>query len=752
MELDHNIVNDDGITHIDLLSDLHEDAIVATTKKKKSFSEDFKKHLTPKNVCIVLGALVIAILLFAVRAFLDNIILNQNNQTVRELAIHDEHSLVNYFENEWSRLELIPLELKGMGAKSDSSLLTDLQLISQADSVATTYVVTAKGDCYLSNGVKAKDDKIMQILAENSEKFVVLSDEYDAKLVENRKEYIIFGVKTAGVKVGDESIIAVLRKVEIDSLDNVFNLESFDGKGLSGIINSDGAYIVSTHRTSSFHTRENEDDILSKAYNSKYDDFAAVKAALKDDKGIVFTYIYDNVEYYEYVQKIKNTNWYYYLRVPNSVFRDQTTRILVIFIGMVIVIISLVLAFAIGIIIGTVKKAKREKLYNEEMSKALVAAENANKAKTRFLSTVSHDIRTPMNAILGYAELASMHLSEPKVIKEYIDKTVDTSNQLQELINSILDMSRIESGRITLIETKENVESIINGVVNMNIEEINRKNQTLTVNLSTVINKNVICDKFRVSQILTNIVSNAIKYTNDGGEIDIKVRELYSKKEGKHLFEFVIKDNGIGMSRDFVSTVFEPFSKESSVVASEMQGTGLGMAISKMLVDLMGGRITCSSEPNKGTEFAFMIPLETYENDEIDLLSSGMKDISFSGKKVLLAENDTQGQKILAESLRDRGFIVEIAPNGKIACNMIIEKGYYDLVIMDVNMPERNGYEAAKIIRSLENEKIRNVPIIAVVEYEFADAKRQVLEAGMNAHIAKPVKASVLMNVIKNLL
>ncbi|MCI9007214.1 MAG: response regulator [Lachnospiraceae bacterium] len=520
---------------------------------------------------------------------------------------------------------------------------------------------------------------------------------------------------------------------------------------------------------------------------------------------------------------------------------------------------------------------------------ALLQANRANKAKSTFLSNMSHDIRTPMNAIVGFTALAIAHIDRKERVEEYLKKIMTSGNHLLSLINDVLDMSRIESGKMRLEEKACCLPDILHGLRNIVQADVHAKQLELYIDTVDVMDENIYCDKLRLNQVLLNLLSNCIKYTGAGGMISMRIIEKAGAPAGYANYEFSIRDTGIGMSEDFVSHIFEPFEREKNTTISGIQGTGLGMAITKNIVDMMNGSIEVRSKLGVGTEFTvklmFRLNLETKAPKDIPELKNlralvvdddfstcdsvsymlqqvGMRaEWTLSGKeavlrtrqavsrgddysvyvidwmlpdmngidvtrkirkemgenvsiivltaydwadieeealeagvtafcskplflselrnclysilhteeeeergiseltniqtgRILLAEDNELNQEIAVEILGDAGFVTEIAGNGQIAVDMLKESepGYYQLVLMDVQMPVMNGYEAVREIRSLENQKLASIPVLAMTANAFEEDRQKALESGMDGHIAKPIDIDMLFDTLKKVL
>lgn len=533
----------------------------------------------------------------------------------------------------------------------------------------------------------------------------------------------------------------------------------------------------------------------------------------------------------------------------------------------------------------------KEKEVNQSLKEAVAVAESANKAKSAFLSSMSHDIRTPMNAIIGYTTLAATDISNKEKVKDYLSKILSSGNHLLSLINDILDMSRIENGKIRLEENEVNLSELLHDIKTIIGGQIHAKRLDLFMDVIDVVDENVYCDKTRINQVLLNLLSNAIKFTPSGGMIAIRVSELPCSIEGMGNFEFRVKDNGIGISEDFLKNVFEPFERERSSTVSGIQGTGLGMAITKNIVTMMGGTIEVESKEGVGTEFIINLTLrlqdkrETllkikeleglkalvvdddyntcdsvtkmlvqvgmrpewtlsgkeavlrakqsielddkfrayiidwsmpdvnglevvrqirslgddtpiiimtaydWQDIEEEALKAGVttfcskpifmsdlrdslysaigqnkkeKEISlfsledvllFKGRRVLLVEDNEFNREITGELLSNYSFDVDFAANGKEAVEKVESSAElpYDVILMDIQMPIMNGYEATSAIRKLENEKLKNIPIIAMTANAFEEDKKAALDYGMNDFLSKPVNMKEFVTALKNL-
>ena len=390
---------------------------------------------------------------------------------------------------------------------------------------------------------------------------------------------------------------------------------------------------------------------------------------------------------------------------------------------------------------------------NEQLEARLFAAEEASEAKTFFLSNMSHDIRTPLNAIIGYTTLANREDVNYDEKSGYINKIEMASRQLLEIVNDVLDMSRIESGKLSLEPTCVDLENCILEACDLVRIQLEAKKIELSVSCN-ISHKWVLCDKAMLDRALMNLLCNAGKFTEENGSVSLLLNELTAGDETGR-YEIRIKDTGIGMSPEYVERLFIPFERERTSTVSRIQGTGLGLAITKRIVDMMGGNITVQTEKGKGTEFVVAIDFPLMESEEKIHLNEG-DEISFEGKRALLVEDNMINMEIAQMLLEQSGFLIETAENGKIALEMTAasEKGYYDVILMDIQMPVMDGYMAAQAIRDLPDPGLAGIPIIAMTANAFQEDIKKAEEVGMNGHIAKPLDIpsmkTTLQQVLKN--
>lgn len=401
---------------------------------------------------------------------------------------------------------------------------------------------------------------------------------------------------------------------------------------------------------------------------------------------------------------------------------------------------------------------RKEMKDRQDLEEARRAAEAASRAKTAFLFNMSHDIRTPMNAILGYTDVAVRHRDEPDKVDDSLAKIKLAGGHLLNLINDILEMSRIESDKLEISEDPSDIRKLIEGVDEMSNSLAIPKSVDFRTEIGNIDNPYIYHDELHTNEVLINLTSNAIKYTPAGGRVRFRVNQTGPATDGKTMFRFDIEDNGIGMSEEFQKHLFEAFSRERTSTVTKQQGAGLGLSIVKKIVDLSGGTISVNSKPNEGSTFTVEMPVRVMDEEAIRKYEEENKPVDISGsefslenKKILLVEDNEMNREIGTEILEEAGIIPDTAADGALAVKAVTEKGtdYYDFILMDIQMPVMDGYEATKAIRALpDGDKVK---IIALSANAFEEDVQQSLSIGMNAHVAKPINVKVLFKTMKEL-
>ena len=437
--------------------------------------------------------------------------------------------------------------------------------------------------------------------------------------------------------------------------------------------------------------------------------------------------------------EVPNDTWYFEI-VP---FQGWIPMSYKIFGSIVSVLVAILLSMGYWQII---LRREKEAVYAKQIEKVATEAQHANQAKTRFLFNMSHDIRTPMNAIIGYTQLLENNLDNKKQALDYISKLKSSSTILLSLINYILEMTQIESGKLDLKKEIGDLDDLVKNI-NIVVEPLIKEKKLHYSYHLEIKHHHIICDKTKLREIVLNILSNAIKYTPEGGNVELLIQEI-SFENNKVKYNFIIIDNGIGMKEDFLPHIFEEFAREKTSTESKVPGVGLGLPIVKSLIDMMNGTIQVESKLNKGTKFTVELSFLTSLQVE-NVNERNTSTLDFSGKHILLVEDNELNAEIGIELLNTFKVIIDLAKNGE-ECIKILEKmpeGYYDLILMDIQMPIMDGYEATKIIRSFNNKNAQ-IPIIAMTANAFEEDRKHALQLGMNEHLAKPVDIEKLKDVL----
>ena len=446
--------------------------------------------------------------------------------------------------------------------------------------------------------------------------------------------------------------------------------------------------------------------------------------------------------------KVPNDTWYFEI-IPHTGWVTVKQQALVFLVAVSIAVLTTAICYLM------LHRKQREKLYTEEIRKSAEKARKANEAKTRFLFNMSHDIRTPMNAIVGFSGLLEKSLHDEKKSLGYIKKIRVSSDILLTIINQVLEMARIESGKITLNPESVNIREMVEAMNTVFESSLTKKSLEYQCSLN-VVHDQILCDKTKMEEIILNVVSNSIKYTNLHGKITVSIDELDSEDEKNANYKVVVEDNGIGMSQDYLPHIFEEFSREHTSTETRVAGTGLGLPIVKSLVDRMGGTIEVESEEGKGTRFImkFSFPV-SLENQVREKEKQNIPDITekLEGKRILLAEDNELNAEIAETVLEETGIKVKHVEDG-IQCIEELKKmpeKYYDVILMDVQMPNMDGYTATQRIRDLDDSRAE-IPIIAMTANAYDEDRRKAQEAGMDGFLAKPLDVDEMMRLLAQII
>ena len=562
-------------------------------------------------------------------------------------------------------------------------------------------------------------------------------------------------------------------------LNDYFRCDAYENNNSVYVLDDNGFKLFNANDTELLKGH-NVYTVLSRMSYLHGSSFAVAKERLDRTGSCYSNAVLDGTEYFYALKQMENAQWTLAFLVPAKYVAVNTQKLVTIV--MIIIIVIAMVFSVITVFVGwfLLRQKQQQELQaekeanlrleqynihltqvNDELrqaqdiaAEALQSAERASKAKTDFLANMSHDIRTPMNAIIGITTLMKNELHQPEKLAEHLDKLENSGQLLLGIINDILDMSRIESGKTTLNVEKMNLPQQISQLDSIIRQQAGQRRQTFTVN-THLQHENVLADPNRLNRVLMNILSNAVKYTPTGGHIRFEVDEL-PRNEHYARYRFVVQDDGIGMSEAYQKTLFDPFTREERSGTNKVQGTGLGMAITKNIVDLMGGSINVESTTGKGTRFEvvleFPVDAEADTVPEAQVLPEEEEETSpLSGMKFLCAEDNAINAEILEMLLEANGASCTICSNGQEIVDAFasVKPGEYDMILMDVQMPVMDGLEAARRIRSGENPLGRIIPILAMTANAFLEDMQKSREAGMDEHLSKPVDIAALEQTVK---
>ena len=697
--------------------------------------QTFISRQLPKSaIILIVAALALMVSAFAVLiSGVNDQILASNIRTMEELALHDQRSIQNSISLRWDTMQGAAVALEDRDWQTEAEIPTTLKdFLDSIPSVDKIILLDEEGTEYGSSGLVRQDSYLMDICAEHTERFIerVNTTSY---FRENRQE-TLFEAIPVDFDVCGRHMTWLICEFPISTLESELKIDSYDGEGFSSVIDAQGNYIINIARTHNFGTYDNFFSDMADADIEGYESVEALRDATTTTTGAQSViYTRDGQENIMVITTIDYAGWYFITTVPTSVFSEQANAILGIFLVLLAVVAAVVVAI---VYVFFRRRQERERLR---------LAEAGSRSKTEFLFNMSHDIRTPMNAILGYTDIGLRHRDDAERTAENLTKIQTAGRHLLNLINDILEMSRIEAGRLELASDPLDLREVVDGIVQMNQTLAMAKSIDFSADIQLQ-QPYVYFDELHFNEIIINLISNAVKYTPDGGKVRFTAHQTDTPTDGVAVYRFEIADNGIGMSESFQTHLFETFSREEAPGVTRIEGTGLGLSIVKRIVDQAGGTISVQSKQGEGSTFVVQLPLRMMTEEEIEAFETAARAASqipseerFRGKRMLLVEDNAMNREIALDILSDAGFVVEEAEDGDLAVRAIVEKGieYYDFILMDIQMPVMNGYEATRAIRAMQDGD--RIPIIALSANAFAEDREASLAAGMNDHVAKPI-------------
>ncbi len=640
----------------------------------------------------------------------------------------------------------------------DATTALDKMLGYRDEYLADLFFADVEGNCYCANGAVETwdnftgfEDKkdIVFVSGENN----VVTTETDV-LSEEENVGIYFVTKLEQPFTVDGVRLEYLGLVcTMDFIDPFFATEELGEGSTAFIIKSNGVQIYRQKETNPLSGTSNLFTALSGVKYEYGMSYEKVKEEIIESRCGSASVVYQDENYFLLHHKMQTNDWTsVVLMSEKSVGTASKAFMTSIVVSMIFIFCGIMVIFSAMLFLGTQAANKRKDLINEQLKKAAEAERSANKAKTQFLSSMSHDIRTPMNAIIGMTMLAQRHLDDREYIKNCLEKVSLASQHLLTLINDVLDISKVESGKMTLNYMPFSVREMMRSISHIIQPEAEKKNQWLEITNHEIIAEFLYADELRLNQVFINLLTNAVKYTPEHGcvKADLWQEPVEGTKEKVRLV-YVVEDTGIGMSEEFQKNMYRSFMRAEDIIESQTQGTGLGLTICKQMVELMEGTIDCESEVGKGTRFTVTLTVDVAKEQVKQ--TEGERRVNLSGMHILVAEDNDLNWEIAEEILGLYEITCERAENGQKCLELLdrAEDGRYDLVLMDVQMPVLGGYDTANAIRASEREYIRNLPVIAMTANAFADDIQQCIAAGMDGHIAKPINIDNLVTTLEKI-
>ena len=739
----------------------------------------YKKLLWGTGFVIVA---VILTLFIMSRTYIQNLVYHERLNQMEEVTHQMFRSLEDVIDTHWSEVNVQCNYLYCTPLKTDTEFYRYLKKLSELSNYHERQIeliaVDSAGHYYTENG-RMGLLRGMKYLESAPQRVSYVSN---SLTVDDSRMVFLEQLSTPiTLQSGEKEI--TLRYFGISQsmtqLNDYFRCDAYENNNSVYVLDNDGFKLFNANDTELLKGH-NVYTVLSRMSYLHGSSFAEAKEQLDRTGSCYSNAVLDGTEYFYALKQMENARWTLAFLVPAEYVAVNTQKLVTIV--MVIIIVIAMVFSVITVFVGwsLLRQKQQQELQaekeanlrleqyniqltqaNDEMrraqdaaAEALQSAERASKAKTDFLANMSHDIRTPMNAIIGITTLMKNELHQPEKLAEHLGKLENSGQLLLGIINDILDMSRIESGKTTLNEEKMNLSQQISQLDSIIRQQAGQRRQTFTVN-THLQHENVLADPNRLNRVLMNILSNAVKYTPTGGHIRFEVDEL-PRNEHYARYRFVVQDDGIGMSEAYQKTLFDPFTREERSGTNKVQGTGLGMAITKSIVDLMGGSIGVESATGKGTRFEvvleFPIDAEADHAQQVQALPEEAEETSpLCGMKFLCAEDNAINAEILEMLLEANGASCTICSNGQEIVDAFasVKPGDYDMILMDVQMPVMDGLEATRRIRSGENPLGRTIPILAMTANAFLEDMQKSREAGMDEHLSKPVDIAALEQTVK---
>lgn len=715
---------------------------------------DKKKYIPVFGISIILMIAAVCVYL----SMLSQTSANNLMSTVDEISRHDVESIEGSLDSSYELLESVKVRMKVYDVKTVQEAQEQLNLEAASSPLFNAiYLLDDEGYLYSSSYVRLDPNEHAydEMFREGRDQFVMLYDDANGRL-ETTKVSLIYGIKLNDMELGGRRYVAMLGRSDVSNIRDQLLIESFDGQGISSVINYQGYYIVSASPATDLTGRNNFYDMLKAGYIEDGITIEDVRRGITNGENFVINCITDQGEPLVLsFAPIEGTAWSFILAVPTRVF-DQRFAPFIVMTAIMLSVVVIVLIVMMALIFRFMKRT--------------ISANAESAARAEFLSNMSHEIRTPLNGIIGLNHLMASNLDNKEAMEGYVGKLGKAAQYLLSLVNDILDVSKLQAGKVDLAVEPFNLDGLIENVIEMHSDSINERGIHLDVITGNLRYPHLVGDEVRISQILMNILSNAAKFTPPDGNITLKVEQVLMQNRRETFTTISISDTGCGMTREFQQHLFDVFTQERTSNSESQKGTGLGMAISHMLAVQMGGALSVESELGKGSRFVFTIKLprspeylgdvdEELSDNEAAEDKSAAADHKLAAPqgdhadqvKILVAEDNELNSEILSTILVNEGYEICLAANGKEALEIFEASGVgeYAAILMDAQMPVMDGYEAAKKIRGLDRDDAETVRIFACTASTFAEDRKRALDSGMNDFLAKPLNVPDMLNKLE---
>ncbi len=718
------------------------------------------KYIMPVAFAMILVAFLVSGVFFMRDSLMKQTVEERSNQ-LKEMVTQIRANLDSGLQTHWNLVEGLNNAVQGNQFKNSRDVSDNIAHLEN-DFCTELYgcrvmLLDEQGTAYLSDGPAGIWYDISHLL-DGKKRYTFVSETDNIA-----GSFLVFSQELDDpITMGENNVrfthIALLK--DIQTLKQYYTTTTYGGSAATYIIKKNGTLAYFDADNADVIGARNVNKALEEAEYVQGQSFAAVQEQLDKDGIAAANILLNRSEYCCCLTALQDYDMTLMLLIPADSVAVSTLNMMNSTIRTEIIFMSAMALMLLLAVIGFIRvqrssqMVKMEQETNRELNRLRMVAESANAAKSTFLNNMSHDIRTPMNAIIGFTNIALKH-SPPPEIKSCLDKISDSSEHLLALINDVLDISRIESGKIKFVPATVDITEVSDSVLTIMDGYLSNRNITFKTELAEPKIPFVLTDAVRVREVLVNILGNAVKFTHDGGTITFAVSYLPGMDDRHINVRYRISDTGIGMSEEFVDHIFDEFSQEEHGARTQYQGTGLGMAITKQYVDLMGGTISVESKKGVGSTFTVELPMEITDACEVKKKDYSVGKMDLAGLKILLAEDNDLNAEIAIVQLEELGIRITRAADGEEAVRVFAEnpQGTFDLILMDVMMPKMNGYEATKAIRSLQNcPDAKDIPIIAMTANAFAEDVQASLDAGMNGHLSKPiVMDEVVKAIVRNL-